>query len=161
MTTMNNNAKFLALRAALEEAADTSKDLFAQWKIIEYQEDPNRKTTCVCGQKKCKFLATVRNIHTNRCVTPIGSSCILKFDNVDLTEELKSHKSIFDKNKKRIKKIEAVGAKLLGYGTKHREHTYEYVVQNDMQFFVWALKKSSLYTGKRQIERDYILSKMA
>lgn len=46
------------------------------------------RRTCVCGKEGLRYVYTIANTETGETLSPIGSSCIKKFEQSDMDEEL-------------------------------------------------------------------------
>ena len=66
-----------------------------EWEVIDCTEDETCSTECVCGKEGIKYLFTIRNKFNGQEIFPIGSSCIKKFNNNDLTAETELWKKEF------------------------------------------------------------------
>lgn len=55
-----------------------------EWQIIDWREDINKKSVCLCGKCGLKHLFVIHNKKTSSTLEPIGSSCIEKFGRDDL-----------------------------------------------------------------------------
>lgn len=66
-----------------------------EWEVVDCTEDETSSTECVCGKEGIKYLYTIRNKINGEEIFPIGSSCIKKFNNDDLTSETELWKKEF------------------------------------------------------------------
>lgn len=57
-----------------------------EWDIDDVIEDEDNESSCICGKENIRYLFTIRNIHNQNILFPIGSSCIKKFNREDLDE---------------------------------------------------------------------------
>lgn len=57
-----------------------------EWEIIDCEEDETCSGNCVCGKENLKYLFTIRNKINGNILFPIGSSCIKKFGQDELSE---------------------------------------------------------------------------
>lgn len=65
---------------------DTWEEAVEEWEIIDWEEDKQCNSFCVCGKENIRYLYTIQNIYTKRILYPIGSSCIKKFERDDLDQ---------------------------------------------------------------------------
>ena len=63
------------------------KDAVYEWDIVDWEEDKTCNSSCICGKENIRYLYTIRNKYTKKCLYPIGSSCIEKFKRDDLNEK--------------------------------------------------------------------------
>ncbi len=66
-----------------------------EWEIYDCEEDRSCKSKCICGKENIKYLYTIKNKYNKNILFPIGSSCINKFDRIDMKEETKLRESTF------------------------------------------------------------------
>ena len=59
-----------------------------EWDIVDCEEDEEHASECVCGKENLRYLFTIRIRATGRSLYPRGSSCIEKFERVDLDFEV-------------------------------------------------------------------------
>ncbi len=57
-----------------------------EWKISDCIEDEECESECICGKENIKYLYTITNEENGNDLSPIGSSCIKKFQREDLNE---------------------------------------------------------------------------
>ena len=68
--------------------SDCWEDAVYEWEIIDYEEDEDCESSCICGKEGIRYLYTIRNRETGKQLYPIGSSCIQKFKREDMDEEI-------------------------------------------------------------------------
>jgi len=104
-------------------------------------------TTCICGKKHIVDTYEITNRQNNNILYPIGSSCIKKFNNLNLITQMKvvNHKDSIFKNE----------------GRKHNGKTYDWICQNDPQYIEYldnvCLKKK--YKALVEYYKYFILHK--
>lgn len=57
-----------------------------EWGILDCEEDETVESCCICGKENIKYLFTIKNNSNGKTLSPIGSSCIKKFNRTDLNE---------------------------------------------------------------------------
>lgn len=62
------------------------EDAVEEWDIVEFNEDKNLSSTCICGKDGLRYLYRIKNRINNKELFPIGSTCINKFGRKDLDE---------------------------------------------------------------------------
>lgn len=67
--------------------SDNWQEAVTEWEIYDCEEDENCSEECICGKENIKYLYTIRNIYNGKMLYPIGSSCINKFNRLELKEE--------------------------------------------------------------------------
>ena len=84
--------------------ADNWEEAKMEWTKAELVKiDADRKQSCLCGHKSLKkVFAITRNDGSGIELSPIGSSCIEKFENEELTKSIKRAEKIY-KLKKNLK----------------------------------------------------------
>lgn len=68
--------------------ADDWEGARREWEIVGCEVDETHSATCVCGKEGLRFVYTIANTETGETLSPIGSSCIKKFEQSDMDEEL-------------------------------------------------------------------------
>lgn len=58
----------------------------AEWDIVDFDEDKDLSSSCICGKEGIKYLYRIKNRFNNEELFPIGSTCINKFEREDLDE---------------------------------------------------------------------------
>lgn len=59
-----------------------------EWEIVGCEIDESASATCVCGKEGLRYVYTIENMKTGEILSPIGSSCIKKFERSDMDDEL-------------------------------------------------------------------------
>ncbi|MBC6164649.1 hypothetical protein HB999_14470 [Listeria booriae] len=72
------------------------QDAVQEWEIEDCQEDDNQEESCICGKEHLKYLFTIKNKNNGKVLTPIGSSCIKKFEREELDELTSINKKLFE-----------------------------------------------------------------
>lgn len=68
--------------------ADDWEGARREWEIVGCEVDETHSATCVCGKEGLRYVYTIVNTETGETLSPIGSSCIKKFEQSDMDEEL-------------------------------------------------------------------------
>lgn len=68
--------------------ADDWEGARREWRIVGCEVDETLSATCVCGKEGLRYVYTIANTETGETLSPIGSSCIKKFEQSDMDEEL-------------------------------------------------------------------------
>lgn len=68
--------------------ADDWEGARREWEIVGCEVDEIHSATCVCGKEGLRYVYTIANTETGETLSPIGSSCIKKFEQSDMDEEL-------------------------------------------------------------------------
>ena len=91
--------KFNLIKNVLEHSEETQDYNIAafEWDIVDCALV--RNSVCLCGKENIKYCYTIQNFKNNNVLYPIGSSCIRKFNNDNLTNKTK----IYEKNNKEFK----------------------------------------------------------
>lgn len=98
----NVKGKKELMQAIIENSiADTWKEAVKEWTIIALEEDARRVHRCICGQEGLRYLFTIYNQNTDTKLFPIGSSCIKKFNRIDLDTQVESRMQIWRINQAR------------------------------------------------------------
>lgn len=66
-----------------------------EWEIEDCIEDDLNKSSCICGKENIKYLYTIHNMKNGEILKPIGSTCIKKFNRVDLNEQTTINEKLF------------------------------------------------------------------
>ena len=75
--------------------SDSWEEAVGEWEIFDCEEDSSLSESCVCGKERLKFLFTIKNVHNDNYLYPIGSSCINKFNRLELSDEAEIQESMF------------------------------------------------------------------
>ena len=77
------------IRRVLEASrSDCWEEAVYEWDIVDYEEDDDCESVCICGKQGIRYLYTIRNKETGKQLYPIGSSCIKRFEREDMDEEI-------------------------------------------------------------------------
>lgn len=60
--------------------ADDWEGARREWEIVGCEVDETHSATCVCGKEGLRYVYTIANTETGETLSPIGSSCIKKFE---------------------------------------------------------------------------------
>lgn len=63
------------------------EDAVNEWQIIDCEEDEFRESSCICGKEDLYYIFTIENIYNHNIISPIGSSCIRKFNRMELNDQ--------------------------------------------------------------------------
>lgn len=66
-----------------------------EWDIVGIEEDRRSQSRCICGKENIKYLYDIRNVHNSKLLTPIGSSCIKKFEVKELKDKINVYEKLF------------------------------------------------------------------
>ena len=75
--------------------ANNWDDAVLEWDIVDCIEDETCSESCVCGKYGLRYLYTIVNDRNGNALHPIGSCCILKFNRIDLNEEISVREGMF------------------------------------------------------------------
>ncbi len=67
----------------------------SEWEIVDCEEDEDCESFCICGKENIRYLYTIRNVINGNLLYPIGSSCIRKFGNENMDEEINIREGMF------------------------------------------------------------------
>jgi hypothetical protein len=73
----------------------TWHDAVQEWEIVDCIEDDELESSCICGKENLKYLFTIKNQHNQNYLSPIGSSCIKKFQRSDLNDFATVNEQLF------------------------------------------------------------------
>lgn len=84
----------------IKEVIDNSESSFwdsavLEWDIDDVIEDEDNDSSCICGKENIRYLFTIKNVQNGNSLFPIGSSCIKKFNRVDLNEITSINEMLF------------------------------------------------------------------
>lgn len=68
--------------------ADDWEGARREWEVVGCEIDETHSATCICGKEGLRYVYTIVNTETGESLFPIGSSCIKKFEQNDMDEEL-------------------------------------------------------------------------
>lgn len=60
-----------------------------EWYVLSCDEDESCSETCVCGHEGLRYNFSIRNELNGEVIYPIGSKCIEKFENNDMSDDAK------------------------------------------------------------------------
>lgn len=60
--------------------ADDWEGARREWEIVGCEIDETHSATCVCGKEGLRYVYTIANTETGETLSPIGSSCIKKYE---------------------------------------------------------------------------------
>lgn len=66
-----------------------------EWEIVDCEESEENNAECVCGKKHIRYMFTIRNTRNGNTLSPIGSSCIRKFQRSDLSSLVDAYEKLF------------------------------------------------------------------
>jgi hypothetical protein len=95
------------------------KEAIREWSIVNDSEHTEH-IDCICGHKNIKYAYTIKNNINDKILYPLGSSCITKFENQELIDQL----TIVTNKNKIFKNL----------GKKHDGDTYEHICETDPQY---------------------------
>ena len=75
-----------------------SKDWFyavGEWYLLDWDEDWDCGSACICGKENIKYLFTIKNRHNGNELGYIGSTCIQKFGRPDIYDEAKTIEELY------------------------------------------------------------------
>lgn len=88
-----------------------------EWNITNHKR---HNTACICGKQHIIDTYELTNKHNGNILYPIGSSCIKKFENDNLNQQIKTL---------------ALGKKIFkNVGRKHNGLTYDEIIEKDPQY---------------------------
>ncbi|KGL43562.1 hypothetical protein [Listeria newyorkensis] len=94
---MNRKTDYKLFKEVVDNSnSDVWEDAVKEWMIGDCREDDNMLESCVCGKEHLKYLFTIENRENGNVLTPIGSSCIEKFERKDLNEFTKINRKLFE-----------------------------------------------------------------
>lgn len=88
-------AENLLKRVVEESNANNWDDAVTEWEVSDAEEDSSASTSCICGKENIRYLYTIRNTENGHELFPIGSRCIQKFGQADLTQATTLYESLF------------------------------------------------------------------
>lgn len=71
------------------------KTAVLEWCIDDVEEDDSLSESCICGKENLRYLFTIKNTVNGHILYPIGSSCIKKFERLDMDEEVAVKEQLF------------------------------------------------------------------
>lgn len=97
MRTNRNSAYYrnLIQRVIKNSVSDIWDNAVLEWEVFDCEEDETLEASCICGKEELRYLFTISNKRNGNMLYPIGSSCIRKFERVDLDEEVAVKEQLF------------------------------------------------------------------
>lgn len=83
----NNNS--LVLRVLANSNSAKFIDAATEWRVVGVAIDDSCSGECICGKEQLKYLFKIRNVYNGNILYPIGSSCIEKFGQQELSSDVK------------------------------------------------------------------------
>ncbi|WP_342275592.1 hypothetical protein [Spiroplasma endosymbiont of Cantharis lateralis] len=99
-------------------------DAVIEWEILDWEEDINMDSSCICGKENIKYLFKIKNIKNGIILFPIGSRCIEKFEREDLNEIISEKEALF-KLLEKVKNNEFLTLKDSGFNRKLLRYFYD------------------------------------
>ena len=85
----SNSYKENLVKPVLEASVSKVWEIAVQeWDVFECDEDETAETSCVCGKEGIRYLFEIRNRINGNTMYPIGSRCIRRFGNKDLSSQV-------------------------------------------------------------------------
>ena len=92
----------------LEASSSKTWDMaVSEWHVVGCYDNGDASADCLCGHEGIRYEFTIKNSVNGNELSPIGSTCILKFKNVELKNEIEGWKAA-------IKLLEALEARKPG-----------------------------------------------
>lgn len=97
MCNKPHGGNFRQLKECVIDASESKvwTDAVLEWEISGASFDASGTSECVCGQKHIKRLFEIRNFINGIVLYPIGSECIKRFGNDELSSNLRVLESFF------------------------------------------------------------------
>ncbi|GAP05070.1 hypothetical protein [Fructobacillus tropaeoli] len=86
----NNYVKQLIWTVIENSEASNWDEAVKEWSVVGFDTARNADGECVCGQDNLYYLYTIRNDKNGNELSPIGSSCIKKFEREDLNAKVET-----------------------------------------------------------------------
>ena len=161
-------------RIVLEASSSKTWDAaVSEWHVVGCRDNGDASGDCLCGHEGIRHEFTIRNSVNGKELSPIGSTCILKFENDSLKDEVEGWKTA-------IKLLEALEARWPGvrldglnrdlFSRRLYAFLYErgafppnryndYDGRNDYEFMVKMFNKRTALTEKQRGKMCMILNK--
>lgn len=94
----------IVLEASLSKTWDAA---VSEWHVVECHDNGDASGDCLCGHEGIRYEFAIKNSVNGNELSPIGSTCILKFENDELKNEVEGWKAA-------IKLLDALEARKLG-----------------------------------------------
>lgn len=92
----SNSYKENLVKPVLEASVSKVWEIAVQeWDVFECDEDETAETSCVCGKEGIRYLFEIRNRINGNTMYPIGSRCIRRFGNKDLSSQVGVYEKMF------------------------------------------------------------------
>ena len=92
----------------LEASSSKTWDIaVSEWHVVGCHDNGNTSGECLCGHEGIRYEFTIKNSVNGKELSQIGSTCILKFENDELKNEVEGWKAA-------IKLLEALEARKPG-----------------------------------------------
>ncbi|MBK5077393.1 hypothetical protein IL308_11575 [Lactococcus lactis] len=95
MENQSSYYKNLIKKVIDNSESDIWKSAITEWVIDDVEEDTNQFESCICGKENLRYLYTIRNKLSGKFLYPIGSQCIKKFEQDELTNEINVKEQMF------------------------------------------------------------------
>lgn len=161
-------------RIVLEASSSKTWDeAVSEWHVMGCHDNGDASGDCLCGHEGIRYEFTIKNSVNGNELSPIGSTCILKFENDELKNEVEGWKAA-------IKLLEALEARKPGtqldgmnrelFSRRLYAFLYErgafppnsyngYDGWNDYQFMVDMFNKRTAPTEKQRAKMYMVLNK--
>ena len=145
----------------------------SEWHVVGCHDNGDASGDCLCGHEGIRYEFTIKNSVNGNELSPIGSTCILKFENDELKNEVEGWKAAI----KLLDALEAQkpGAQLDGmnrelFSRRLYAFLYErgafppnryngYDGRNDYEFMVDMFNKRTAPTEKQRAKMYMVLNK--
>lgn len=78
----------------LEASSSKTWDVaVSEWHVVGCHDNGNASGECLCGHEGIRYEFTIRNSVNGNELSPIGSTCILKFESDELKDEVEGWKA--------------------------------------------------------------------
>ena len=94
MTTKRSNYQ-LFNKVIENSVADVWDLAVREWEIVDCEESEEVDAVCVCGKEHIRYMFTIRNTVNGNTLVPIGSSCIRKFQQPELSSLVDVYERLF------------------------------------------------------------------
>jgi len=78
-----------------ESTDDSWSSAVLEWEIYDAEEDVDMNSKCICGKEGLRYLYTIRNVHNDNILHPIGSQCIKKFERSEFNDQINVNEGLF------------------------------------------------------------------
>lgn len=158
----------------LEASSSKTWDVaVSEWHVVGCHDNGDASGDCLCGHEGIRYEFTIKNSVNGNELSPIGSTCILKFENDDLKNEVEDWRAA-------IKLLEALeerkpGVRLDGMNRDYFSRRlymflYEkgafppnkyngYDGRNDYEFMVKMFNKRTAPTERQRLKMSMVLNR--